>query len=276
MDSLLQDLRHSIRALRKTPAFTLAAVLTLALGLGVNIAVFSLMNTALLELLPARHAKRLVHVFSMTSQWEEHFDFSYPLYVDLRDGVRTLDGLAAYVSTAVGVSANERNDRVIAEFVTANYFHVLGVDLVVGAGLSGGDELRGGPSTAVISSRLWQTLYGNDPSIVGRPLPVNGRTFTIVGVAARSFEGITRGQRADVWMAVPQFMAVRNRPDSVMGSRESSWLSLVGRLAPGATGEQAAADLTSVGSGLDVINAGPGFVARTRRPRRGTSHWSRT
>jgi putative ABC transport system permease protein len=106
----LQDLRHSIRALRKTPTFTAAAVLTLALGLGVNVAVFSLMNAALRESLPVRHAKRLVHVFQPTPQGDQ-FDFSYPLYVDLRDAVRTLDGLAAYASLAVGVSANERNDR---------------------------------------------------------------------------------------------------------------------------------------------------------------------
>ncbi|HJR58713.1 MAG TPA: ABC transporter permease [Vicinamibacterales bacterium] len=264
MDSLLQDLRHSIRALRKTPTFTLAAVLTLALGLGVNIAVFSLMNAALLESLPVRHANRLVHVFSMTVQGTEHFDFSYPLYVDLRDGARTLDGLAAYASSAVGVSANERNDRVTAEFVTSNYFPVLGVDLVTGPGLSGQDELRGGPATAVISSRLWQALYENDPSVVGRPLLVNGKTFSIVGVVPRSFEGITRGVRADLWLATPQFMAVRNRPDTMMGTRESSWLSLVGRLAPGATGEQAAAELTAIGAGLNVINAGPGFNVRTR------------
>lgn len=269
MDSLLQDLRTTIRALRKTPAFTAAAVLTLALGLGVNIAVFSLMNAALLESLPVRHAERLVHVFSMTEQGTEHFDYSYPLYVDLRDGARTLDGLAAYASLAVGVSANERSDRVIAEFITSNYFSVLGVDLVTGPGLSGQDELRGGPATAVVSSRLWQTLYADDPTVIGRPLLINGKTFSIVGVAPRTFEGITRGTRADLWLATPQFMAVRNRPDTLMTARESSWLSLVGRLAPGATEAQAAAELTAIGTGLNVINAGPGFIARTRPAAKG-------
>ena len=258
-----QDLRHSIRALRKTPAFTLAAILTLALGLGVNIAVFSLLNAALLESLPVRHAKRLVQVF-VTSPQGEHFDFSYPLYVDLRDGVKTLDGLAAYESFAVGVSANERSDRVIAEFVSANYFSVLGVDLAAGPGLAGRDELRGGPATIVISTRLWQTLYERDPAIVGRALIVNGKTFTIVGVAPQTFEGITRGHRTDAWMALPQDMAVRNRPDTLMGTRESSWLLLIGRLTPGVTAEQAAAELTTIGSNIHAINAGPDFVAGTR------------
>lgn len=95
-----QDVRHSIRALRKTPSFTLAAVLTLALGLGVNIAVFSLLNAALLESLPVRHAQRLVTVYSTSPQGGDHFDYSYPLYVDLRDGAKTLDGLAAVASLA--------------------------------------------------------------------------------------------------------------------------------------------------------------------------------
>jgi predicted permease len=264
MDSLLQDLRHSVRALRKTPVFTLAAILTLALGLGVNISVFTVMNAALLESLPVRHSDQLVHVFSLTEEGGEHFDYSYPLYVDLRDNVRTMSGLAAYTYTNVGVSTADRSDRVIAEFVTANYFPVLGVDLAAGPGLAGRDELRGGPATAVISDRLWRTFYDADPAIVGKGVLVNGKAFTVVGVTPRAFEGIVRGQRADVWLAIPQYTAVRNQPDTILGQRETSWLSLVGRLTPGSTGEQAAAELTSIGRGLNVINAGPGFDARTR------------
>lgn len=264
MDSLLHDLRHSCRALRKTPVFTLAATLTLALGLGVNISVFTVMNAALLESLPVREADRLVHVYSWTARGGDQTDFSLPLYVDLRDGSKMLSGLAAYASVAVGVSATDRNDRVTAEFVSTNYFSVLGADLATGPGFSGADELRGSAATAVISDRLWQTLHDRDPSIVGKTVVVNGKTVTVVGVAAPAFEGVVRGQRADLWLPLPQFTAVRNRPDTLMGARESSWLSLIGRLAPGATGEQVAAELTGIGSGLNVVNAGPGFIARTR------------
>ena len=264
-----QDLRHSIRSLRKTPSFTLAAILTLALGLGVNIAVFSLLNAALLESLPVRNADRLVRVYSISPQGGDHFDYSYPLYVDLRDGVKSLDALAAQTAMAVGVSANDRNDRVLAEFVSSNYFSLLGVDLMAGPGLSGADELRGGPATVVISQRLWQTLYDNDPAVVGQALLVNGKTYSVVGVAPRRFEGITRGHRADAWMALPQFAGVRSRPDTLMGSRESSWLSLFGRLREGATTDQAAAELTAIGRNLNVINAGPDFDARVRLASRG-------
>ena len=264
MDSILQDLRHAVRSLRKTPAFTAAAVVTLALGLGVNIAVFSLMNAALLEALPVRHADRLVQVYSATEKGEDHFDYSYPLYVDLRDSTKTLDGLAAYTALAVGASAAGNSDRVVAEIVSSNYFSVLGVDLVAGPGLSGRDELGGGPATAVISPRLARRLYARDAPPVGQPLLVNGQPFTIVGVTPNNFDGVVRGQRADLWLALPQFAKVRNRPDTIMAARESSWLSLIGRLAPHATAEQAAAETTAIGSGLNVINAGPGYVGRTR------------
>ena len=261
---MLHDVRHSIRALRKTPAFTIAAILTLALGLGVNTAVFSLLNAALLETLPVRHSERLVKISSVTDTGEDHFDFSYPLYVDFRDATKTLDGLAAYSSFAVGVSANQANDRVIAEFVSSNYFDVLGVDLAAGPGLAGRDELRGGPATVVISRRLWQTLFDNDPAVIGRSLLVNGKSYTVVGVIPPSFEGITRGHRTDVWMGLPQFAGVRNRPDTIMSMRESSWLTLIGRLAPGATPAQASAEITAIGRNLPVMNAGPTFVGRTQ------------
>jgi predicted permease len=264
MDSLIHDLRHAVRALRKTPVFTIAATLTLALGLGVNFSVFTVMNAALIDSLPVRQPDRLVSVYSWSEQGGDHFDFSYPLYVDLRDNARSLAGLAAYASLNVGLNAGDRADRVVAEFVSSNYFPVLGVELAAGPGLAGRDELRGGPATAVISDRLWRSFYDSAPTVIGSALSVNGKSFSVVGVAPRDFEGIVRGQKADVWMALPQFSAVRNRSDALMSSRESSWLSLVGRLAPNASGEQAGTELTGIGSSLNVINAGPGFIARTR------------
>ena len=264
MDSLLLDIRQAIRTLRKSPAFTAAATLTLALGLGVNISLFTVLNAALLERLPARDPDRLVQVYSWSQQGGDHFDFSYPLYVDMRDNVGAFSGLAVNTSMAVGASADAQNERVVAEFVSANYFAVLGVDLAAGPGLSGRDELRGGPETAVISERLWRTMFHADPSVVGKVMLVNGKTFTVVGIAPRSFEGIVRGQRADLWMTVAQFSVVRNRPSGILDARTTSWLTVIGRLRDGVTADQAAAAATAFVSGLDVINAGKGFIARTR------------
>src|SRR5688500_15984184 len=178
MDSLLQDLRHAVRALRKTPVFTAAATLTLALGLGVNISVFTVMNAALLESLPVRQPERLVHLYTWSEQGGDHFEFSYPLYVDLRDSARTLAGLAGYISSAVGISSGDRSERVIAEFVTTNYFQVLGVGMAAGPGLAPRDEFSGSAPTAVIGHRLWRSLFANDSAIVGRNVLINGKPVT--------------------------------------------------------------------------------------------------
>jgi predicted permease len=263
-ERLIQDLRYAVRTLRKAPGFAAAATLTLALGLGVNISLFTVLNATLLERLPVREPDRLVQVYTWSREGGDHNDFSYPLYVDLRDNTRAFDGLMAVASSAVGVSASGQNDRVVAEFVTANYFSVLDADLVAGPGFAGRDELRGSEPTAVISDRLWQNLFGRSASAIGRTMLVNGHTYTVVGVAPPQFDGLTRGQRADIWMTVAQFGPVRGTADTLMGRRETSWLSIFGRLAPGVTPEQAAAEVTTFGSGLAVINAGPGFTARTR------------
>ena len=127
---------------RTAPSFAAAAVLTLALGLGVNIAVFTISHVALSARLPVAHARGLAAVYTWSPKGGDHADFSYPLYVDLRDS-RELDALAAYTSLGLGVAAGAASERVIGELVTANYFEVLGVELTHGPGFSGEDERRG-------------------------------------------------------------------------------------------------------------------------------------
>lgn len=146
MESILSDVRHAIRTLSKAPAFALAAILTLALGIGVNIAVFTVFHAALLESLPVREPERLKTVYTWTQAGSDRFDFSYPLYVDLRDGNDVFSGLAATTSRAVGASARNRNERVIAEYATTNYFQTLGVELAAGPGFTSGDEVSGSRS----------------------------------------------------------------------------------------------------------------------------------
>jgi putative ABC transport system permease protein len=245
MNGLRDDFRHALRIFWNAPSFAAAAVLTLALGIGVNIAVFTVMHSALLAGLPVKHAKELVNVFSWTPKGGDHTDFSYPLYVDLRDNSPQLDGLAAYTSMGVGVASGPQTERVIAELVTANYFQLLGVDIPLGPGFSGADELKGAPPVAVISPRLWQSMFDGDGSVIGKTLQVNGLSTAVVGVAPSSFTGFTRGQRADMWVTVNQFFPLRHSPEDRLGSRESSWMSLVGRTRPGAAVEQAQAQMTA-------------------------------
>jgi predicted permease len=245
MKGLRDDLRHALRLFWSAPSFTAAAVLTLALGLGVNIAVFTVMHAALLASLPVKHGKELVNVFSWTPKGGDHLDFSYPLYVDLRDHAQGLQGLAAYTSMGVGVAAGPQTERVITELVTSNYFQVLGVDIPLGPGFSGADELKGAAPVAIIGPRIWQAMFGSDPGAIGKTLQVNGVAATVVGVAPASFTGFTRGQKVDLWVPVSQFFPLRHSPVDRLGSRESSWMSLVGRTRPGVAVGQAQAQMTA-------------------------------
>jgi putative ABC transport system permease protein len=245
MTGIHEDLRHAVRVFWNAPGFAAAAALTLALGIGVNIAVFTVLHSALLARLPVRNADSLVNVFSWSAKAGPHTDFSYPLYVDLRDSATPLDGLMAYTALGVGLAAGGQTERVVTELVTSNYFQVLGVDLPLGPGLAGPDEIEGARPVAVIGSRLWQSMFNGDPGVIGKTLQVNGLTTTVVGVAPASFTGFTRGQRTDMWMSTSQYFTLRQSPDR-LGSRETSYLSLVGRTRPGIAVERAEAQLTGV------------------------------
>ena len=264
MQTIVADFRHAIRMFRKAPGFSAAAALTLALGIGVNVAVFSLLHATLLASLPVHEPHRLVQPYSWTSAGGDHFDFSYPLYVDIRDRSDVFSGLAAYLTSTVGVAAGDRTERVAAEFVTSNYFPVLGVQIPLGPGLTGADELRGGPQVAVVSDALWRRMFDADAGVVGRSIALNGRTFTVVGVAPAGFEGIVRGQRADLWVSLSQFFPLRGRPD-LLDARTSSWMSLIGRLAPGVSMEQAANRLTTILRQADTSTATDEYAMRLQR-----------
>ena len=262
LSGLRDDLRHGLRVFRNAPSFSAAAVLTLALGIGVNIAVFTVLHAALGATLPVRHANDLVSVVTWSPQSGDHGDFSYPLYVDLRDRATSLDGLAAYTALGVGIATGSQSERVVAELVTSNYFHVLGVDLPLGPGLAGDDERRGAPPVAVISHRLWRSLFDSNTGVVGQPIQVNGQAATLVGVAPPSFTGFTRGQRVDAWLSTSQFFTIRRSPRDNLGSRESSYLSLVGRLRPGTTVDQVHDQMTTALRAVEPAQQN-GFFIRT-------------
>lgn len=263
MQKTLSDLRYAARMLRRNPGFATAAVLTLALGIGVNVAVFTVFHAALVESLPVAEPDRLVRITTWTADGGDHYDFSYPLYVDLRDQNASLAGLAAYTAGMVGVTVGDRSERMLAEFVTSNYFHLLGIEPAMGPGFSGADELRGGPKVAVVSDTMWRTVFGSDQSVVGKTLLLNGQMFTVVGVAPRGFEGVVRGQRADIWASVSQYFALENGPDR-LDRRTTSWLLLLGRLRPEVSPGQAQSELTTVVRRATPWEAAPEYGARLR------------
>ena len=246
-----QDVRYALRMLRKQPGFAASAVLTLALGIGANTTIFSLVDATLLRRLPVPDRERLVSVH----RGNVGGVFPYPLYAALRDANQVFSGLAAWGGIDASLSAGGETDLVSGFIVTGNFFEVLGITADRGRLLSPADDLRpGGHPVAVISHNFWRTRFGSDPNIVGQDVRLNGHLFTIVGVTPAGFPGPAVGRGRDLY--VPMMMQAVMRPPRAGYSGEmnpdllkhptNSWLSGVGRLKPGIAPEQARAELSTL------------------------------
>jgi predicted permease len=250
LGDLWQDLRYAGRTLRRAPAFTAAAVATLALGIGANSAIFTLVDATLLARLPVRDADRLVHV-----QYERGNVFSYPEYVDLRDHDRVFDGLAAWGGLTATLGYEGETDLVSGVIVTGNYFDVLGVRPGQGRLLGPADDVKpGAHPVAVIGHALWKSRFAGRADVVGHDIRLNGTPFTVVGVAPEGFGGSQLGVERQLY--VPMMMQAVMRPPragysgemdpDLLRVRTNRWLTGLGRLQPGVTEEQARAAATSV------------------------------
>ena len=243
------DLRYGLRTLRRAPGYTAAAVLTLALGVGANSAIFSLVNATLLQRLPVREVDRLVFV----QPGSAGSAFSYPEYAELRDHQTAFDGLIAWGGIIASLNSDSQTDLVSGVIVTGNFFSVLGVGPSLGRLLGpSDDEAPGAHPVAVISHALWQRRFGGRPDIVGHEALLNGHRFTIVGVTAAGFTGAQAWVGRDLF--VPMMMQAVMRPPragysgamdpDLLRTRGNRWLFLLGRLKPGTTAEQAVTALT--------------------------------
>jgi predicted permease len=235
--------------LRKQPGFTMAAALTLALGIGANTAIFTLINATLLQTLPVAGRDRLVNVWRGSPGGV----LPYPLYASLRDDNRVFEAFGVWGGIQASLNAGGSTDLVPGAIVTGNLFELLGVRPAVGRLLSAADDRTvGAHPVAVISHALWQTRFGAQPDAVGREILLNGHRFTIVGVAPPEFRGFQVGPRSDLY--VPMMMQAIMRPPRAGYSGEmnpdllrtpnNSWLSGIARLKAGVTPEQAAANLS--------------------------------
>jgi macrolide transport system ATP-binding/permease protein len=234
MDTLWQDFRFGMRLLLKNPGFTAIAVLVLALGIGANAAIFSLINAVLLRP-PAGvlQPERLV-LFQRVQDGNLLGNFGYPDYLDYKNQVRSFAGLAAYCGTRLSMSDGSSTERVIGQLVSDNYFSVLGVQARAGRLLRPEDENGSGDRVVVISYAIWQRSFGADKDIVGRNIRLNGQDFTVVGVAARGFSGPDIGMPIDVWLPVTnQPVAIPRMSSDTLQSRASGWLTVFGRLNSG-------------------------------------------
>ena len=248
MNTFFKDLSYGVRSLVKNPGFTLVAVLSLALGIGVNTTVFSLMDAISLRSLAVQNPDQIVEIATREAAGEPHTDFSYPVYAGLRDRNEALSGVVAYADTNFGLTAGNQTERIRGEFVSSNYFSVLGVQPIVGSGFAADDERAGAPRVAVISETLWSRLLGRDSAVLQKTVTLNGRTFSVVGVVSKRFSGILRGMQTDVWITLPHSVDFEGNPDRLT-SENISWLSLAGRL------KQETLDSTGPGA-IDVTAPG--------------------
>ena len=248
MTQILEDLRYGLRLLRKAPTFTAVAIVTLAMGIGANTAIFTLLDQALLRSLPVKEPQRLV-LLRYTGRnngysyvrTDASLTLSYPMYRDLRDHNSVFSGLIATSWAHVGLQWHNDSQLEDAEMVSGNYFDVLGVRPAIGRLLVASDDVaQDANPVAVLSFAYWQRRFGSDPRIVGQTISINGHPFTVLGVAAPGFHSVVAGDNPAV------FVPITMKPEITPGwndldARRSVWLNIVGRLQPGLTREQAQA-----------------------------------
>ena len=267
MNMLMQDIRYGIRMLGKAPGFTAIAILTLALGIGANTAIFSLINAVMLKTLPVKNPQELVLFQWDDNKWPPHFgqtgndskfSFSYPAFEEFRKQNKELSSVFAWVplgfndqNTTVGI--NGEPTLANGMMVTGEYFSGLGVTPLMGRGITEADEDRGAPRAAVISYAYWTGRFARDAGIIGKSVTLNGIPFTIVGVAPPAFYGVETGTEPDIWLPFDDKENLRpwgSQPgggaNSVFTARNWICLSIIGRLKNGVTKTQAA-------SALDIL-----------------------
>ena len=247
--NIAPDLRLALRNLAKAPVFTSVAVLSLALGIGANTAIFSLIDQLMLRLLPVRNPTELVLLDSNGNHMGNTRggnSFSYPMYQDFLAHNQVFSGVLCRVMTPVSMGFSGTTERASGELVSGTYFRTLGVGAAIGRTIAPDDDTTVlGHPVVVLSHRFWETKFAGDPSVLNRTMVVNGHNFTVIGVAARGFDGIEPGSVSELF--VPVTMKDWMFPNSGgmldLNDRRSAWLQILGRLKPGVTTQQAKASM---------------------------------
>ena len=249
---MLQEIRFAFRALVKTPGFTAVALITVALAIAANTAVFSLVNALLIKPLPFKDPQKLVLLFEKFSAMGlDQIPVSVPEYLDYEKELRSYDGIAAFNFANFNLTGGDTPERVQGAVVTPSLFPVLGVQPIKGRVFNQDEMGEGKDGVVVVSERLWRRRFNSDPQLVGQQVPINGRSFTVIGIMPASFEfplplfgvqGGTFAERADLWKPVAF------SPDDLQ-NRGSRSYGVIGRLKPGVTLKQAQAELDTVIAG---------------------------
>ena len=257
LTALFRDLKHGGRQLARQPGFTAAAVASLALGIGLNTTLFSIVNAVLFRGGPVAEPNRLVEIYTGLSEDFPQLTTSYPDYLDIRSSVDALAGVNASGYVRGILATGERPALVTGEVVTSNYFDVLGIPLSIGRSFREDENIApGSASVAILGHGLWQQRFGSRPDIIGSAVTISGVNYTVIGVAPRGFTGTIPGIQAEFWVPLVMvdrfvFSGVQMATDSDPGTtrierRGTRWLFVKGRLAEGGTVEQARAQIDAL------------------------------
>lgn len=230
-ETLFQDIRYALRGLRKNPGFAIVCILTLALGIGANTAMFTVINAVLIRPVPGVMNPGGLVILERLQKNNPDFAFGYPDYLDYRDQSQSFTGLAARCRTALTLS-HGTTERIVGELVSSNYFSVLGVNPALGRLIAAEDlQTDDEAPVAVLSYGVWQRVFGSDPDVAGKNVSLNGRRFTVIGVAAKRFAGTTVGSPTDVWLPLTmQPTAIPRMSRGVLHNRNAGWIEIFGRL----------------------------------------------
>jgi hypothetical protein len=248
LDRLVQDVQYGVRTLAKNPAFTLVAMATLALGIGANTAIFSLLDQLVLRLLPVSHPEQLVIVRETGNHYGNSYGantISWPMFEDLRDNNHVFSGMFCRFPTTVTLGYGDRAAQITAELVSGSYFPTLGVGAALGRTIAQDDDaVPDSRPVVVLSYSFWQSYFNGDRTILGRTIDLNSQPMTVIGVGQPGFDGVELGNPAKVFVPIMMKTEMTPRSDGLKDRpRRLSWVTAYGRLKPGVSVQQAQASL---------------------------------
>ena len=264
LEAVFKDVRYAVRAVRRSPAFFAVAVLSLGLGVGVNTAMFSLVDALLFRPLPVTSPESLVDLFTTGGDGDEYATSSYADYLDLKAQNTVFSDMTGYSPMMAPLSLGGRSRIALGQVVTANHFVMLGVQPFLGRLLTPRDDDPGAERVVVLSHRMWQREFGADPEIAGKTLTLRGQVYTIAGVAPASFTGVVPLLTPELWLPVAHVEDVE--PAGIVDSvpsptgttrlerRGMRWLFMKGRLRPGVSAAQAHANVQLIGTQLEAAH----------------------
>ncbi|HEX8650259.1 MAG TPA: ABC transporter permease, partial [Pyrinomonadaceae bacterium] len=250
IETLLQDIRYGARVLAKHKGFTAVAVLTLALGIGANTAIFSVVNELLLRPLPFPDAERLVMLWEVSPGGRHQNTTSRANFLGWREQSTVFEGMAAFSDQRLNLTGVGEPEEVSVQIATPELFRVLGVEPIIGRVMTEEDARPGAPDVAVLSYGLWQRRFGGDPRVIGQPISLNGTPCVVIGILPAGFEWHIRkrsgtGRPAEIWSVLPM------RMEGEGANLRGRFLSVVARLKPGASLEQAQAEMKTIAARLE-------------------------